>query len=463
MQHREHPAAGGPAPGLRPLTVAAICAIGLACVMFDQTSLVVAVATIGRDLDAGIAGLQWLSAIMPLVAASAMPISGSLAARYGARNTLRAGLLVFACGAAAAACATSLPMLIAARVVQGVGAALILPNGPAALGANIPSGPQRQRAVGYWIVMGSTGLILGPLVGGVLVDKIGWRVTFMALVPMALLAAAVTSRLANTERAPAGRLDVAGLVTSCLALATLSWALIETGRGSAPAAVVAGGYALAAVLIYVFVRIERRAVHPVMDLKVLGSPLMRALLPAVLIYNAIINGSAFVLSIHLQEGRGLSASTTGLLLLIANLGMPLAGPVTSYLRRRVRASTLMLAGIGLLTVVYLLLALGDLLSIPVLLVPLVALGLCAGILYSIDTLTTLDAADGPGSGTALAALALMRQVGSVLGIASLASVGQVIASTDVAERGEQGTFVVSALVLVALLAYLTPRLKRLMP
>ena len=91
--------------------------------------------------------------------------------------------------------------------------------------------------------------------------------------------------------------------------------------------------------------------------------------------------------------------------------------------------------------------------------PLVALGLCAGILYSIDTLTALDAADGPDSGTAMAALALMRQVGSVLGIAGLASVGQVVVSTDIAERGEQSTFVVAALVLLALTAVAAPRLK----
>lgn len=459
MQHSEHPAAEIGSPRRRPLAVAAMCAIGLACVMFDQTALVVAVATIGRDLDAGIAGLQWLSAIMPLVAASTMPISGSLAARYGARNTLRAGLLVFALGAACSALAPTLPMLLAARIVQGVGAAMILPNGPAALGANIPSGPLRQRAVGYWLVMSSTGLILGPLVGGVLVEQLGWRVTFVVLVPFALIGAAVTSLLADTPRAAAKRLDIAGLVTSCLTLATLSWALIETGRGSSPAAVVAAGYVAAAVLLCVFVQIERRAENPVMDLAVLGSPILRVLLPAVLLYNAIINGAAFVLSIHLQEGRGLSAATTGILLLIANLGMPLAGPVTTLLRRRARASTLMIAGLVLLTVVYLLLALGDVLSIPVLLVPLVALGLCAGVLYSIDTLTTLDAADGPDSGTAMAALALMRQVGSVLGIATLASVGQIVVSTDLAARGEQATFLVAAAVLVVMTACLAPRLR----
>lgn len=456
MQHPERSAADGPRS---PVAVAAMCAIGLACVMFDQTSLVVAVATIGRDLDAGIAGLQWLSAIMPLVAASTMPISGSLAARYGARNTLRAGLLIFACGAAAAALATSLPMLIGARVVQGIGAALILPNGPAALGANVPSGRQRQRAVGYWLVMSSAGIILGPLVGGVLVEEIGWRVTFVALVPFALVGAAVTSLLADTPRASPGRLDVAGLVTSCLALATLSWALIETGRGSAPAPFVAAGYAVAAALFYTFIRVERRAVNPVMDLTVLGSPVLRVLLPAVLIYNGIINGSAFVLSIHLQEGRELSAATTGALLVIANLGMPLAGPVTTYLRRFVSTSSLVIATLVLLTTAYLLLALGDLLTIPMMLLPLVALGLCAGILYSVDTLATLDAADGPDSGTAMAALALMRQVGSVLGIAGLASVGGVVVSTDMADRGEQSTFIVAALILVALTAALAPRLK----
>ena len=454
---RLEPGSGRPNRG--PLTVAAICAVGLACIGFDQTSLVVAVATIGKDLDAGIAGLQWLTALSPLVAASTMPISATLANRLGTRNTLRSGLVVFALGAVVAASSRNLEALLAARTIQGLGAALILPNGPGLLGGNVPQGDPRQRAVAAWIVMGSSGMLLGPLVGGIVVEEFGWQVTFLMLVPLALLGAAVVSLLDNTTRVSAGRLDVAGLVTACLMLSTLSWALIETGRGGIPSVLLIAGYAGAAGLGYAFVRIERRADNPVMDLRVLGTAHLRILLPLVLTYNTLINGSAFVISIYLQEGRHLSVATTGSLLLVANLGMSLAGPVVTFLRRLARPSTLMLSSLGVLTAALLMMSLGEVISVPILVVPLIALGLCAGVLYSIDTLTVLDGTEGPDGAAALAALALMRQVGTVLGIAALASIGQVAVGLGVAARGEQTALLMAGGALALVTVSLAPRLR----
>lgn len=457
--HGRHPGPA-PAPAPRLFLTTALCAVGLACVMFDQTSLVVAIATIGRDLDADIAGLQWLSAIMPLVAASTMPTSGILAAHYGARNALRAGLVVFAVGAAGAALSTSLTMLVVARVVEGFGTALILPNGPAVLGSNVPAG-SRQRAVGYWLMLSSSGLILGPLAGGVLIQEFGWRVTFVALVPLTLMGAAAISLLKDTARSRVGTFDIAGMSTVCLALAALSWSLIETGRADTPAAIILAGYLTSACLLYAFVRIERRAVMPVMNLQVLGSSLLRTLLPAALTYNAVINGSAFVLSIHFQEGRKFSAALTGLLLLIANLGMPLAGPLTTWLTRRARAGTLMMGSLVALIVAYLALGLGDSLPVAALLLPLLMFGLAAGVLYSVDTVAVLEATDGPDVAPALAALALMRQVGSVIGIAALASLGRLAVSMGVAEQSEQAALILAGVMLAALAVKLAPRLDRL--
>lgn len=450
---------GSVTPGRSPLFVAAICAVGLACIMFDQTSLVVAVATIGRDLDAGIAGLQWLTAVSPLVAASTMPVSAAIATRLGTRNALRGGLVVFALGAAVAASSVTLETLLVARTIQGLGAALILPNGPGLLGGNVPPGSPRQRAVGTWIVIGSIGLLLGPLVGGIVVEEFGWRVTFLMLIPLALFGAAASSLLDNTKGTSTGRLDIAGLVAAFLMLSTLSWALIETGRGDVSVVLLVAGYASAAVMGYAFVRIERRADNPVMDLKVLGTPQLRVLLPLVLVYNTLINGSAFVISIYLQEGRHLSVAATGTLLLVANLGMPLAGPVVAFLRRFARRSTLMLSSLGVLTGALLVMSVGGVISVPLFALALLALGLCSGILYSIDTITVLDGIDGPDGAAALAALALMRQVGTVLGIAALASVGQVAVSLGLAARGEETALLVAGAALALITIRLAPRVR----
>ncbi|WP_166140179.1 MFS transporter [Nocardioides ochotonae] len=440
-----------------PLVVALMCAIGMGCVMFDQTSLVVAAPTIGADLGAGISGLQWLTAIFPLVAASAMPISGLLGERFGARTTLRAGLLVFATGATIAALAPNLAALLAARVVQGVGAALVLPNGPTLLGGNVDLA-HRARSVSHWMMASSTGLLLGPLLGGTLAEAYGWRATFAAVVPAALLAVVVTGRLDNTARREAGRLDLAGLATACATLALLSWALIATGRGTAGAGPLLAAYAGTAVLVWVFVRVERRAERPVLDLALFASPRIRAVLLACLGYNAVINGAAFLLSVHLQDTRGLSVTAAGLLLLVANAGMPIAGLLVNVLRPFLSSPTLMGGSLLVLAAAYLAMALGGDLPVGALVVPLVLIGIGCGVLYSLDTSALLDAAQGHQSAPAMASVALMRQIGTVLGIAALASAGQVAVSAGVTEDGELVAFLLSALVLTALGVWLRRRL-----
>lgn len=443
-----------------PLLIAALCGVGFGCVMFDQTALVLAVATIGRDLDASIAGLQWLTAIMPLMAATVIPVTGAVAARYGSRLTLRIGLLAFSSGAVLASLAPSLPALLGARAVQGVGAAMILPSGPALLGGNIPAGPTRQRAIGYWMTISSTGLFLGPLVSGLLVDRYSWRATFVVLVPLTLLGLAASTMIKNTARAKASSFDLAGLGLICLTLGTLSWALIETGQGSAPRPLVATAYLLAGLLFWFFLRVERRAENPIMNPALLGTPALRVLLPAVLVYNAVINGSAFVISIHLQEGRKLSAGLTGVMLVVSNLGMPLAGPLTTALRRVVRPGALILVSLGAALGSLVLLGLGQELPVPVLFVPLFLYGLAAGVLYSIDTTAILDTTEGPDSATTTATLALLRQTGTVLGIAALASVGQIAVGLGVSARGEQPALLIGGIVLLALIIRLAPRIGR---
>ena len=443
------------------MTVASICAIALACMMFDQTSLVVSIPTIGRDLDAGIAGLQWLSALMPLVAASALPASGVLASRYGARAVLRCGLVAFAAGATVAAVSPDLAMLLGARVLQGLGMAMVLPNCPTLLAGNVPAGRRRQRAIGQLLMIGCVGLLLGPVVGGTLVEALGWRVTFVALAPVALAGAVAAGLLEETARAEPGRLDLTGMALAALALGTLSWALIETGRGHASPVTVLTGFGVSAALVVAFVRTERRAVNPVLDVDLLRVPAVRTLLPATFGYNAMINGTAFVISLHLQQGRGVSASVTGLFMLVGNLGMPIAGPLCAYLRPFVRPSTLMLASMLSLAAALLLLAAVAHASLWLTLGPLAVFGLCAGILYSIDTMTMVDAIEGPLAARAMSALTLMRQIGRVVGLAALASGGQLWLTLGIATRGETTALLVSGVLLVLVALGTGPSLRRL--
>lgn len=437
-----------------------ICALGVACVMFDQTSLVVAAPTIADDFGATLSGLQWLTAMFPLVAASAMPVSGMLGQRWGARTTLRLGLLTLLVGGLAAATAPSLGVLLAARLIQGVGAALILPNAATLLGGNIADPTQRARSIGHWMTASSTALLVGPLTGGLLAEHLGWRATFLVNLPLALLAFLLVSRLDNTVRSAPARIDVAGLVLACGTLAVLAWSLIASGRQDANWGAIAVGFVSAAVLAMTFAFVERHVRNPVLDLNVFRARSVRLILLACFTYNAAINGTAILISVYFQDDRGYGATTAGLLILIANAGMPLAGLLVAAVRPRLDNLQIMILGLGALALAYLALGIGSGLHPVLLVLPLMSIGLGAGLLYFVDTNTVLSHVSGPEAASAMAALALMRQIGSVLGIAAMASIGQLAVAADLSSTGEPVAFLVSGAVIAAVCAGAALQLRR---
>src|SRR5690606_32948154 len=151
--------------------------VGLGIAMFDNTAVMVALPSLGDSLGSTVSGLQWVAAATSLAAAAVLPFSGAIGDRYGARRAVRIGLAVFALGAVAAAVGPALPWLLAARICQGAGIALMLPNGAALLQANV-SDADRSRTFGTWISVSSIGLISGPVAGGWLVGELGWRSIF---------------------------------------------------------------------------------------------------------------------------------------------------------------------------------------------------------------------------------------------------------------------------------------------
>jgi DHA2 family methylenomycin A resistance protein-like MFS transporter len=418
--------------------------------MFDQTSLVVAAPTIAAEFGASLSGLQWLTAMFGLVAASTMPLSGMLGQRLGARTTVRIGLVVLVAGGLSAAMSSGFAVLLATRVVQGIGAALILPNAATLLGGNVDHPMTRARSVGHWMTASSTALLLGPIVSGLLAEHLGWRATFLVNIPPALLTVLLLGRLRNTPRHSGGRVDGWGLVLASSCLALLAWSLIAAGRSAAGWGWICLGFAGAAVLAAAFVAVELRVRDPLLDLDLFRVRKLRLILLACLAYNAAINGTAFLLSVHFHDQRGLSSSAVGLLIMVANLGMPLAGFLVTALRGRLRNLQLMALGLWSLTLAYLVLGLGAWWPPAFLLIPLAAIGLGAGILYFVDTNTVLGLIHGPQTASAMAALALMRQIGTVLGIAALASLGQLTVATGLSDTAEPPAFLISGLALAAI-------------
>lgn len=444
--------APGPSGGPAPLFVAVVCALAAGSVMYDQTSLVVVAPTIAAALGADLSGLQWTTALFPLVAASAMPVSGLLGRRLGARTVIRIGIVLLVAGALVAATSQTLTAILVARGIQGVGGALILPSAPTLLGGNVLDPARRARTVGLWMTMATSGVVLGPLLGGLLAQHLGWRASFLVYVPVVVLAFVLVGRLHNTERDRSGRLDLGGLVLASASLALLSWSLITAGRGLGSLTTVAVGLAIACALGYAFIVVERRVQHPLLDLSIFAIRPVRLILLACFAYNAVINGTALLISVHFQDTRGLDAAQGGLIMLLANVGMPLSGFFVGLLKRRLSNMGMLLLALVFLTVAYLGLGLFGEASVWLLLPSLLGIGIGCGLTYFVDTTIMLDHVHGPASAPAMAALALMRQIGTVLGIAAFASIGQLGVDAGLHERPEPiGLTVAGAVLLVVTL------------
>ena len=235
----------------------------------DNTVVAVAVRDIQTDLGAGVAQLQGIVTAYTVALAALLLTGGTLADVLGRRRVFLTGLAVFAAASAACALADSATSLIAARAVQGVGAALVLPGGLAVLAAAYPEPGPRARAVGLWAATGATALVAGPVVGGLLVAASGWPAIFWVNVPLcAVVAAVVAFAPAGPPPSRERRLDLTGQALAALGLAAGTYAVVLGGRDGLGRPVVVAA-AVAALSLVAFAAVERRTPDPVLPLALL--------------------------------------------------------------------------------------------------------------------------------------------------------------------------------------------------
>ncbi|MGP3939942.1 MFS transporter [Streptomyces sp. 6N106] len=319
---------GGSAGRWAPAAVSAT----VFCVQLDAFALNLALPGIGRDLGAAGGGLQWVVSGYLLAAGALMVGAGRLGDLYGRRRLLMAGLAVFGGASLVCALAPSLRVLVGARVVQGAGGAMAMPAGLALL-TNACSPGSRARVMGRALGIGGVATVCGPYVGGVLTEAVSWRAVCWLNVPLALLAAVCAARAGESRdtTAPAS-VDVAGLVTATGALAALA-VLVDRGQlwgwVSGRSAV---ALALAVGLGAVFVRHERAAAHPLVDLALFGNRPFVALTAAGAAANAATVVVLFAVPLALQGPWRLSAAGAGAAFLAPAAAMALAGPVAGRIR-----------------------------------------------------------------------------------------------------------------------------------
>jgi DHA2 family methylenomycin A resistance protein-like MFS transporter len=408
-----------PAPRTASLALVVIC-VGYFLVILDATVVNVALPAIGRELRGGVAGLQWVVDAYTLSFAGLLLAGGALAERLGGRRVFAAGLALFALASAACGAAPSLPVLIAARLVQGAGAAALVPASLVLLQAAYPTAAGRSRALGAWGSIAGIGAATGPVIGGLLVTTWSWRGVFLISVPFAAAALALTRRCVPGSPRRARALDLPGQLLAVAALALATGALVQAGPLGWTSVPVLAGLAASAAAGAGFVVAERRSPDPMLPLALFRRPEFRSGTAVGLLINLGFYGQLFVLSLFFQDVRGYSALRAGLALLpeaaLLIAASTLSGAIMARTGpRRPMLAGLVIGGAGLLGLA----AAGAGTSYLALVAPMAAAGFGMALTMPAATAAVMEAAPPDRGGIASGVVNAARQAGGVLGVALL--------------------------------------------
>jgi DHA2 family methylenomycin A resistance protein-like MFS transporter len=386
-------------------------------IVLDITVVSVALPTIGRELHGGLTGLQWIVDGYVVVFSALLLSSGTLSDRVGASRALAAGLIGFTLASAACGLAPALAFLLAARVVQGAAAAVMLPASLALVRQMFTDEKKLARAIAIWTAAGGAAVAAGPVIGGLLTGTIGWRAIFFVNVPAGLLGVVALSRVTPSARRPA-RFDLPGQIAAVSAVAALAIGVIQGGHqgfGSPVALVSLTVFAFAAVA---FVAVERRVAVPMVPLGIFRSKTVSSTTVAGLIVSFAFYGQVFVLSLFFQQALGHSPTVTGLMFIPMTAVIAGANLLTGRLVQRhgprppLVAGLLVLAG-GLLGC----LAFGHGTPIAAIELLLIPIGIGAGLTVPPLTTAFMDDIRAGQAGVGAGVLNSSRQLGSALGVA----------------------------------------------
>jgi EmrB/QacA subfamily drug resistance transporter len=399
--------------------LAAVCA-GACMLLVDVTIVNVALPDMARQLHTTFSDLQWVIDLYALVLGALVLTVGAVADRLGRRKVYLAGLVLFAASSLTCGLAPNVGVLIAARGVQGVGAAAMFAT-TMALISNTYTGREGGMAFGIWGAVNGAASALGPIIGGVLTANFGWRWIFLVNLPISVLAVALTLRVVTESKDPdPKRVDLAGMVTFTVAAGALTYALIRGAWGSGETLAL---IAVTVAAVAAFIVAERRSAAPMLDLGLLRNPVFLAMLLAGALLSAAAWAGMTYQSLWFQSVLGLSAIQAGLVVLpCAASAFLVSGQVGRFLHR---TSARWMVGCGLLVIAVGALAqavVGQNTSWPPLIPGLVLVGVGAGLAMASLTSTAMAAVPWQRAGMAGGALSAFRQLGYAFGIAVLGEV-----------------------------------------
>lgn len=406
------------------MLVLAICCMSLLIVSLDNTVLNVALPSMQKELHASVSGLQWTIDAYTLVLASLLMLSGSTADRIGRRRVFKAGLVIFTLGSALCSLAPNLESLVAFRMVQAVGGSMLNPVAMSIITNTFTAPRERARAIGAWGGVVGISMAAGPLVGGLLVDSVGWRSIFWLNLPIGLAALVLTWRYVPESRAPKPRRpDPVGQLLVIGVLGALTYAIIEAPSAGLTSPLIISFATVAVLSLTGLLLYEPRRAEPLIDLRFFHSaPFSGATVIAVCAF-AALGGFLFVNTLYLQDVRGLSALSAGLYMLpmaaMTFVCAPLSGRLVGNRGPRL---PLLIAGTAMTVSGVLFAAFDAEATTTLMFTGYVLFGIGFGMVNAPITNTAVSGMPRTQAGVAAAVASTSRQIGQTLGVAVIGAV-----------------------------------------
>jgi EmrB/QacA subfamily drug resistance transporter len=334
----------------RRWAILGVLILALFAISLDNTILTIALPTLARDLHASTSQLQWMVDAYILIFAGLLLVAGALSDRYGRRRVLLIGLGLFGLGSAIAPFVGSADQLIVLRGFMGLGAALAMPSTLSII-ADVFSAEERPKAIAAWGAVSALGIVVGPILGGFLLEHFAWGSVFLVNIPFVVVGIAATIAVVPESQAP-GRipLDPFGAIVSVGFLVSLVYGIIEAPANGWTDPLIAGSLGIAAVLAVVFVAWERRLEHPMLDINLFRDRRFSAASLSVTLAFFSLNGGLFFLTLYMQGVMGLGALETGIRFIPIAVGIMVASPLSAPLTVRYGARIVTAAGLGVVAV-----------------------------------------------------------------------------------------------------------------
>ncbi len=394
------------------------CTLAFVIISLDITVVNVALERIRSALDTSVTGLQWVVNAYTLAFASLLLTTGSLGDRFGQKPMMIAGLLLFTVASIGCGLAGSIETLIAARILQGVAAALCVPSSLALINITFSDRKARAKAIGVWAGTASIALGAGPIIGGLLVDHLGWPSIFLINIPFGLAGIWLTLVYAPNSMKPLARgLDMAGQVLGALALAGLATGFVESGQYGWGHPIVLSGFAIFAISGGCFLCVEARSREPMLPLTLFKSASITASSLIGLLLNFGYYGVMFAISLYFQSAKGCPPLTAGLAFLPMTAVLSIVNFASGSITARYGARLpiyigLTLAGIGYLS----LSAIGQETPYGLIMAALMVIGIGMALTVPAVSVVLMDGAEPARAGIASGLFNTARQVGGVIGV-----------------------------------------------